>query len=362
MNRLLFADAPLVQQMLELSPAAVAVVDDNGTIQFVNQNFTDLLGFSSDEILGQSCMMILPGTLCCDVAFHDAHLFKNARVETHCKNKTVYARAKYGSDKRVTLSVHEISSSGIALRVFNLEVENHLLFDTSQIESERLSAVAQMVSGLAHESRNALQKAVACLDLLELDIKSNKDLMLLANQIRESLADLLENYDEVRRYAAPIQLTLEPAKLMSLCRDAFNEMSVGQVGIAHELVFLGTPDNEPWGVVDRQRMKDVFSHLLGNAIDAADGPALIEVTCENIIWRTLEAVTLSLHDYGSGFSVQALDRAFEPFFTTKLRGTGLGLSACRRIVETHHGEIVASNDARGGAVLCLTIPLDPRKS
>ncbi len=362
MNRLLFADAPLAQQMLEVSPAAVAVVDDDGTIQFVNQNFTDLLGFSSDEILGQSCKVILPGTLCCDVVPQDSHLCKSNSVANHCKNTKAYARAKDGSDRQVLLSVHKISSSQIGLRVFNLVVENHLLFGPSQIESERLSAVAQMVSGLAHESRNALQKAVACLDLLELDLESNQDLMLLANQIRESLADLLENYDEVGRYAAPIQLKLEPVKLMSLCRQVFSEMSLGQGGIAHELVFLGTPENEPWGVVDRQRMNDVFDHLLRNAIDAASGRALIEVSWENVIWRTQDALKLSLHDYGSGFSDHALDHAFEPFFTTKLRGTGLGLSVCRRIVEAHHGEIVASNDARGGAVLRLTIPLDPRKT
>ena len=213
MNRLLFADAPLAQEMLEVSPAAVAVVDDDGTIQFVNQNFTDLLGFSSDEILGQSCKMILPDTLFCDVVPHDAHQFKSTCARKHGNDKTVYARGKDGLEKPVTLSVHAISPSRNGLRVFNLVAEHHPRLDSSQIKSERLSAVAQMVSGLAHESRNALQKAVACLDLLELDLKSNKDLMLLTNQIRKSLGELLENYDEVRRYAAPIQLKLEPAKV-----------------------------------------------------------------------------------------------------------------------------------------------------
>ncbi len=361
MNRLLFADAPLAQQMLEVSPAAVAVVDDNGTIRFVNQNFTDLLGFSSDEILGQSCKMILPDTLSCDDVPHDARIPGNTPTSKQEKNKVVYARGKDGLNKRVMLMVHEISHSQQGLRVFNMVVDHPQLLDPSQFESERLDAVAQMASGLAHESRNALQKAVACLDLLELDLESSQELMMLASQIRESLAELLGNYDEVRRYASPIQLTLEPARLMSLCRTALNEMPSAPNHCPYQVVFLEAQDTEPLGVVDRERMKEVFKHLLENAIDAANGSVRIDVACENVIWKNREAVTLNLHDYGTGFSDDALEHAFDPFYTTKMHGTGLGLSACRRIVEAHQGEIVAANDPRGGAVLRVTVPLKPDK-
>ncbi|MEO9590203.1 hypothetical protein [Rhodopirellula bahusiensis] len=79
-----------------------------------------------------------------------------------------------------------------------------------RIQGERLAAVLQMVSGLAHESRNALQRAHSCLDLLQLDLVDQSDLMTLTEQIRGALTDIQQNYEEVRDYAALIVLKRRP--------------------------------------------------------------------------------------------------------------------------------------------------------
>jgi two-component system, LuxR family, sensor kinase FixL len=214
-----------------------------------------------------------------------------------------------------------------------------------------------MVSGLAHESRNSMQKAVACLDLLELDLEGNSNLMLLAEQIRESLAELLKNYDEVRQYAEPIRLRLEPANLMSLCRAAFDDMSLSHSVFPHQLEYVSVRDVELIGMFDQNRMKSVFTRLLDNAIDAAGGTAQIEANCSRAWVKNRDAVVFDLHDYGHGFSEQSIERAFEPFYTTKQHGSGLGLPTCRRIVEAHDGDIAVANHPQGGAVVRMTIPM-----
>ena len=74
---------------------------------------------------------------------------------------------------------------------------------------------------------------------------------------------------------------------------------------------------------------------------------------ELIQWFTIE-----IADTGSGLSSDLGDRIFEPFVSTKDAGTGLGLAICKRIVEDHGGQIVATNRAEGGAVFTVRLSAD----
>lgn len=65
---------------------------------------------------------------------------------------------------------------------------------------------------------------------------------------------------------------------------------------------------------------------------------------------------LALRDNGPGLSPAAREKLFEPFYTTKSKGTGLGMSIARRIVESHGGQIVAGNSGTAGAEFIVTLP------
>jgi signal transduction histidine kinase len=228
--------------------------------------------------------------------------------------------------------------------------------DRRALESERLDAIAQMVRGLAHESRNSLQKAVANLDLLELDLLRNAEHMQLTQRIRKSLSDLLEHYDEVRRYAEPVRIRPERVQLLQLCQLAFDEIAVQHDVFPHQLNVMSRAMHEDEIHVDREKVKLAFHHILENAIDAADDSARIDVSCSRVGARGIDSVNVTLHDHGCGFDEFSLKRAFEPFYTTKQRGTGLGLAICRRIVEAHGGSMMAANHPERGAVVLLSLP------
>ena len=66
---------------------------------------------------------------------------------------------------------------------------------------------------------------------------------------------------------------------------------------------------------------------------------------------------VSISDAGPGIPADKLKDVFEPFFTTKVQGMGMGLSIARTIVEAHHGQIIAENQAGGGAMFRITLPL-----
>jgi two-component system sensor histidine kinase HydH len=101
-----------------------------------------------------------------------------------------------------------------------------------------------------------------------------------------------------------------------------------------------------------ERLQQLLINLLSNALQAipAGGTVWLSAT------KSRKMITLKVRDSGAGLSEEALKRAFDPFFTTRLRGSGLGLAVCRKIVEGCGGIISAANADGGGAEIIVLLP------
>ena len=223
-------------------------------------------------------------------------------------------------------------------------------------QNERLAAIGQMVTGLAHESRNALQRSHACLEMLALDIQDRPQAMKMAQRIQTALEQLHLLYEEVRNYAAPIKLDLERLDLRRLVIQAWANLEgkVESRNVDFRLHFESS--DECWIVADRHRMEQVLANLLQNAIEASQAEATPRVECrlerlDSPHWR------LTVSDNGPGVPDAHVDQIFDPFFTTKAKGTGLGLAITRRIVEAHQGSITLDPGYRQGAAFELKLPI-----
>lgn len=227
-----------------------------------------------------------------------------------------------------------------------------------QLQAERLSAVFQMATGLAHENYNALQRAHACLELLELDLTHRLDLLHLTDRIRSALFDLQRNYEEVRNYAATIVLRYTPVNLTQLCRSAFDELLCERQQHEPQLLIVDTTQ-EATVLADEARVRQMFRCIFDNAIAANPDASDIEVHLSKTRLNDADAVEINIRDLGIGLDADIEKRMFEPFFTTKQHGTGLGLAICRRIVDAHHGKIEARNHLTGGAVISIKFRCAP---
>ncbi len=227
--------------------------------------------------------------------------------------------------------------------------------EADSIASHRLSATLQMISGLEHQSRNALQRAEACLGLLELGASESDEYHQLIAGVRRALTDLNRTYEQVRVYASPISLTRTSVDLKQLCEAVFFELAESRVHFDASLKFIDC-GGVGKAILDPIQMRIVLRHLLDNAIAASCSNALIEVRCYCASANDRAATQLSIRDYGSGFDSSIASQLFEPFVTTKQRGAGLGLAVCRRIIEAHDGKINASNHPEGGVEVRITFP------
>jgi two-component system, LuxR family, sensor kinase FixL len=224
------------------------------------------------------------------------------------------------------------------------------------LQAERLAAIGQMTAGLAHESRNALQRAQSCLEMLSRRVADRPAVLDLVAGIQEAQEDLHRLYEQVVAYAAPIVLDRKPCPLRAVLRDAWDHLAPLREGRLARLAESGLTSPACEG--DRFRLLQVFRNVLDNALDACCDPAEIDVDWTEADIDGRPAVRAAVSDNGPGLTAEQRRRIFEPFFTTKIQGTGLGMAITRRIVEGHGGRIELGPDSESarGTTLLITLP------
>jgi signal transduction histidine kinase len=252
----------------------------------------------------------------------------------------------------------ELRRADEALRKANDELERRVAERTAALEeaqkkalqAERLAAIGQLVTGLAHESRNALQRSQACLTMLELRMQDRPDALDLLGRLQNAHDDLHRLYEDVREYAAPIQLHPRVCDLAQVWREAWADLAP-----------LAELREETGGLdlrclADPFQLKQLFRNLLDNALHAADDPVRVTVYCRAAQIEGMPALQVAVRDNGPGIAEELQQKVFEPFFTTKAHGTGLGLAICKRIVEAHGGLIAVGDGTSAGAEILVTLP------
>lgn len=238
------------------------------------------------------------------------------------------------------------------------------------VQREKLAAVGQLVSGVAHELNNPLQ-----------GVLGYAELMLATKPATQDNEELRAIRDNANRAAGIVRNLLTFAgrtttargwqQINRVVRDAI-AVREGALQISGIDLTLDAADRLPLVYIDATRLEDVITNLIQNAEAAIaarrEGKALSRIVPEKArgeIRITTELVAepdrilVSVADNGVGLKEEDLLRLFDPFFTTREvgQGTGLGLSVCYGIVREHGGQILASNREDGGANFTIELPV-----
>lgn len=333
--------------LVEHLPAG-AVYVEHGRL-FTNRAVQAFTGYRSDEIgTVDDWFSVLCGHLTCECRKN----YERVREEGFRETCLLPIRRKDGITRMLEIAGYRYDHHEIWLVIDATELQDA---QRQVVQSERLAAIGQMVTGLAHESRNALQRARGCLDLLELDLVGNNEQLDLTARIRRSLSDLQRNYEEVRNYAAPITLELSDVHLVELIQRTFDDLRVGFDSIDHQMRIDAVPG---LGSIrgDEHRLQQILRNILENSIAAAVGPAMITVKVDLVLDGGQSWQRVIIIDAGEGMDAETIARIFEPFHTTKHSGTGLGMAICKRIVDAHGGMIHAESEKNCGATITVTLP------
>ncbi len=220
------------------------------------------------------------------------------------------------------------------------------------LQSERLAAIGQMMTGLAHESGNALARSQACLEMLALEVPDRPEVQDLINRIQQAQHHLSQLYEEVRGYAAPVRLERDIWPVSAIWRQAWDNLALRRQGrqtALHEQ--LNSTDLNC--SIDPFRLEQVFRNIFENALAACADPVEVTVTCSAAQLNRRPAVRVAVRDNGPGLSPEQRRRIFEPFFTTKTKGTGLGMAIAKRIVEAHGGQLGVGAGSPGAEIVIV---------
>jgi len=225
------------------------------------------------------------------------------------------------------------------------------------VRQERLAAMGALASIIGHEVRGPLSVIKNSAEFLRLRLGTSPD-----EKVKRHLDILQEEVDTSNKI---IDDTLNFARLKELALTTEDVNSVVEAAIARLTVPANVRVVRRFGTdltevtVDVSQIQQVLFNIIANAIDAiSEGGILTIVTGEQWIEERGQGfVEVSLQDTGVGIPKENLPKIFEPLFTTKNRGTGLGLAACRNIVNAHNGEIEVDSEVGKGTIVTVKLPV-----
>lgn len=222
-------------------------------------------------------------------------------------------------------------------------------------KNQVMSAVGQLIVGVAHEVRNPIFGISATLDAFEATFAVDADSRQFIEVLRGEIGRLSELMQELLDYGKPSRMELHEGSLAEVVANATRACErIGER--SHVAIESRVPPDVPPVRMDRKKLMQVFQNLIENAIQFSPPESKVTITSEVVEQGGSRWVAASVEDSGSGFHENDLDRIFEPFFTRRRGGTGLGLSIVQRIVEEHGGRITAANRTAGGAKMTVLLP------
>jgi PAS domain S-box-containing protein len=341
-----------LRAIMDNSNAIIYLKDIKGKLIVINKRLESVLRVSKSEVLGKADHDVFAGGVAEALWANDRDVLRDGRV-IECEE---VVPQEDGEHTYVSLKFPLLDAGGVPYAVGGISTDITALKAAQRraLQAERLAAIGQMVAGLAHESRNALQRGQACLEMLALRLKDRPEALELVAGAQESQDDLHRLYEEVRGYAAPIVLDRRPCRVRDVLHQAWDRLGPNRRGRDAVLRERGDPAASYLG--DRFRLAQVFRNILENSLAACRDPVEIDVDWSATEVKGRPAVRVAVRDNGPGLSSEQRQNLFEPFYTTKTQGTGLGLAIARRIVEAHDGLIQVDPDGGPGASILITLP------
>jgi two-component system NtrC family sensor kinase len=343
-------------KILSNTQSLILVADTAGLISYANRRWYEA-GFEQRELLGRPLLELAAPGYVRPLADALQTILRGGQVDN--LELQIMRGNGHAGQFSVNLSPMRDEQGNInSIVVVMTDITDSAELRDKLVHAEKMAAVGQLVSGVAHEVNNPLTAILGFADLLlenpDLPSTAIKDLRVIlqeAQRTKQIVQNLLSFARQMPPQRNPVQLNLILRRTIQLRSYDFNSHGVDIVEHLDE----GLPDV----IGDAHQLQQVFLNILNNAYDAVHEigrPARIEI----MTTKAGDAVEVSFCDNGYGISHP--DRIFDPFFTTKEvgKGTGLGLSICYGIVKEHGGEILCHNNTDGqGATFIVRFPAAP---
>jgi two-component system NtrC family sensor kinase len=337
------------QEVVDAISPALCIVDRGGRIRRANRAFADLVNAPPASLIGRPWQAFIPPEWSGEL---------QRALEQQGAGREVDLRTGERTYAVTAVPITSTDRSALVL-LFDDQTERRRLQD-QLIQSEKLSAIGQLIAGIAHDLNNPLASVVGFADFL-------KEVPNVPPALREPLTVIQEEAERASNivknllgFARKQEHQRRPTPLRPLLDATFvllrNQLMAHRVEARIEIEpDLPAPD------IDPNQIQQVFVNLINNAAQAIAStgrPGRVLVRAR----RWLDGVAIDVIDDGPGMSEPVAAQVFEPFFTTKPEGegTGLGLSISQGILREHGGRIMLFTEEGRGSSFTVQLPLASR--
>nr|WP_164417477.1 ATP-binding protein [Pseudomonas viridiflava] len=320
-----------LQNLLDLLPGGVIVIDGMGVVREANPAAIDLLG---QPLLGMLWRHVI--SRCFAPREDDGH-------EISLKD-----------GRRLSISTRSLDAEPGQLVLLNDLTETRRLQE-QLARHERLSSLGRMVASLAHQIRTPLSAAMIYASHLteqELPVETQQR---FAGRLKERLHELEHQVRDMLVFARgelPLTDRIAPGALFQALQDAAATHLQG-VAVRWQ---CDSVDGEL--LCNRDTLVGALLNLVENAVQASAGRTRLKVH----VYSRGNTLRLCISDNGRGMDQAALARIGEPFFTTKTTGTGLGLAVVTAVTRAHQGGVQYRSRVGRGTCAIVSLPLIPASS
>jgi two-component system, LuxR family, sensor kinase FixL len=355
-----------LKSILDTVPDAMIVFDQDGTIKSFSATAEGMFQWRADEIIGRSVTSLLPKV---HISGHDGYpaidlsLYNKDALR---RRRPVLGQRKDKSRFPIELTVGEVRSSPPLYTAFaydlTFEKESQAKLESLQTELAhiaRLNAMGEMAAMLAHELNQPLAAIINYQGGLARMLESGRNISpnALLPPLQKASAEALragEIIHGIQSFVSKRAGERETARLDALVSEACSLALVGIDPAKFSVRIQVAPELKPV-VVDKIQIQQVLLNLVRNALEAMEEEEAGEVV---IGGRSDDenSAEISVSDTGFGIPAPIADNLFKPFVTSKPDGMGLGLSICRRIIESHGGKIWVEPNSPQGSIFRFTLP------
>jgi two-component system NtrC family sensor kinase len=344
-------------KILNNTQSLILVADTAGLISYSNRRWSDA-GFEQRDLLGRPLIALAAPAFVFALSEAIRNTLSGQQVD-NLELQIVRGTGAPGQFSANLSPMRDEAGNVVSIVAVLTDITDSSVLRGKLVHQEKMAAVGQLVSGVAHEVNNPLTAILGFADLLmespDLPESVRKDLRIIlqeAQRTKQIVQNLLSFARQMPPQRNPVQLNSVLRRTLQLRSYDFTSHGIDVIEHLDE----GLPEV----IGDAHQLQQVFLNILNNAYDAVHEigrPARIEIMTAG----RGETVEISFCDNGHGIAQP--DRIFDPFFTTKEvgKGTGLGLSICYGIVKEHGGEILCHNNTDGqGATFIVRLPATGR--
>jgi PAS domain S-box-containing protein len=376
-----------LQVVLDNVPSAFVLVDKEFRIQTASATFAAVTGLRFEDVRGMDCRAVF-----CKDGFCQECVCRRAFLKGEIESHIDRTDDKKGGERFIEHIAIPVKEDGQITSIIEIitDVTKRKRFEEQLLRTERLMAVGEMSSIIAHEFRNSLTSVKMIMQL-------QKESQRLRRSDKKSIAVALDSIGQMEGIVA---------ELLNFARPKPMEFRVERLNtIVNESLALAQPHINKYGIaatkvldaklppfsIDASHLKEALVNILLNAAQAfesngqrihggvirirtkkirlanvlrdfsvagdVESESSTSLQKEIVLGKGTECALIEIRDTGCGIEQSQLARIFDPFFTTKTNGTGLGLSLVKRTVNAHGGIVLVKSKKGRGTTFSIYLPL-----